>query len=456
MTAHVRFSDENAPLMGATGSKIRICQDQKQSSQSHSKIYDEIQKGLVILIFSGFGVLAREALSFLSSQSMMTFQSRNSAFETSNMIGTFIIGFLSLVPENIGHHLHVGLTVGFCGTLTTFTSFIWESISDDKPPTKTIDVNGETITVPVQDQMRRAGSVGLVLTNITSTMALCIVSWLVGRWIAETLHHLRVHKHLVSNPASLLDDVLIDDEVEDDDDDIAVKKAAAKAKAEGKKPLLRGYLSHVLFSLSLAGWLVCFVCTLVWPNWQIYDHVKFPPLPKDATQAEKDEVQNDHESATKYTYTLLLCFAFLGAYLRYILSLWLNPKRNGFFTGTFVCNMLAIVIICSFYVQDDVNRWGRYDCRPFRVAVEVGFCGALSTVSSFINDLFKGFKRSKDHAIEAQEKQDQTVIKSKLHKDYAAGYWAAFSPIVYCIATLACGVGIASIYHFGFGVHHKV
>ena len=114
------------------------------------------------------------------------------------------------------------------------------------------------------------------------------------------------------------------------------------------------------------------------------------------------------------------------------------------------CSYLKLVAL-DFYIQDDATRWGRYDWRQVRVAVEIGFCGALSTVSSFINDLFKGLKRSKDHAIEAQDQQDPVVIKSNRHKDYAAGYWAAFSPIVYCIATLGCGIGIECVFYFGFG-----
>lgn len=351
-------SGEHSPLMGmesAQCSKSKIGMSKGNvsfrkdgSSQEFKRnIYDEFEKCVVILIFSGFGVLAREGLTYISSKSMLTFQSRNSVYETSNMIGSFVIGFLSLIPEDIGHHLHLGLAVGFCGTLTTFTSFIWEAVTDETALTTTIHIGGAAVTVPERDQICRAGTTGLVLTNITTTMSLCIMSWLIGRWIAETLRNLRVHKHFVRNPAALLDDVLIDDDVVDDDDTTAKQSAINTSILKSNNKVLRGYLSFILFLLAFVGWCACFACTLVWPTWQIYNHVKFPSLPSIATQAERDAVQRDHDKATKYTYTLILAFAWVGAYLRYLISMWLNPKRNGFFWGTFVCNMLAVVVISS-------------------------------------------------------------------------------------------------------------
>ena len=65
-------------------------------------------------------------------------------------------------------------------------SFIWEAEADNKKRTVTVD----GVTMTAEDNIRRAGSVGLVLTNITTTLALCICCWLIGKWLAQTMKNL--------------------------------------------------------------------------------------------------------------------------------------------------------------------------------------------------------------------------------------------------------------------------
>ena len=83
----------------------------------------------------------------------------------------------------------VGVTVGFCGSLTTFSSFIVEAIQH--PST----------TPPYYN------SFGLAATKIWNTSVGCFCSWLIGRWIAQTMKNQELHKAIL-NDNVLTDDVI--------------------------------------------------------------------------------------------------------------------------------------------------------------------------------------------------------------------------------------------------------
>ena len=72
--------------------------------------------------------------------------------------------------------------------------------------------------------------------------------------------------------------------------------------------------------------------------------------------------------------------AVLGAWSRWLLSIWLNPEPNAFPLGTFAANMIGAYLI-GFLVA-----WisSHPDWPPFvRLALITGFLGALTTFSSF-------------------------------------------------------------------------
>lgn len=84
-----------------------------------------------------------------------------------------------------------------------------------------------------------------------------------------------------------------------------------------------------------------------------------------------------------------------GAILRYLLSK-LNQRKpftGKFPIGTFVANMGASLIIAGMYVAQrrPVNGIGALRCNAL-YAVQQGFCGCLSTVSTFVVEL-RGMKR---------------------------------------------------------------
>ena len=165
-----------------------------------------------------------------------------------------------------------------------------------------------------------------------------------------------------------------------------------------------------------------------------------------------------------------------GAWLRYVLGMLLNPKENGFFYGTFAANMIAVTCLALF------NRYGE-DWNAWGYALEEGFCSDLSTVSTFINDVFKGFSRASEAEQKAREKVEQERAgeptqeerdeqsAKKSHEEetanarrasvvqrgfitthrYFAGYWPALSPIVYIFTTIGVGCGIVAAIYFTSG-----
>ncbi|KAF8534288.1 CrcB-like protein-domain-containing protein [Trichophaea hybrida] len=81
-------------------------------------------------------------------------------------------------------------------------------------------------------------------------------------------------------------------------------------------------------------------------------------------------------------------FAPLGVYTRFWISRILNPRVKAFPVGTFCCNMFATVVLAGMGVGR--ARHGGIGCGVMK-GLEDGFCGCLSTVSTFAVEL-KGLR----------------------------------------------------------------
>jgi CrcB protein len=85
--------------------------------------------------------------------------------------------------------------------------------------------------------------------------------------------------------------------------------------------------------------------------------------------------------------TFSLIFAPFGAWLRFVLSKYLNPISLEFFYGTFVANVLGSVISGSIFdVMVSLRNLPKLQCASLW-AVVYGFCGSLSTISTFVNEI---------------------------------------------------------------------
>ncbi|KAF5667673.1 Camphor resistance [Fusarium denticulatum] len=82
-----------------------------------------------------------------------------------------------------------------------------------------------------------------------------------------------------------------------------------------------------------------------------------------------------------------LAFAPAGCILRFYLSIHLNNKTSAFPLGTFAANMIGTLLLSSIWdIQRSSVGGGRLSCQAQQGIID-GFCGCLTTVSTWINEL---------------------------------------------------------------------
>lgn len=90
--------------------------------------------------------------------------------------------------------------------------------------------------------------------------------------------------------------------------------------------------------------------------------------------------------AYRHQATAALLFCYPGALLRHVLGIKLNPIRKGFPLGTFAANMIATVIIGITHTLQHRSPSSKMvtplSCVMLQALAD-GFCGCLSTVSTF-------------------------------------------------------------------------
>ena len=288
--------------------------------ESHTqRVLKHLEVMLSIGLFAGFGVVSRIYLgkATLHGQSVddalanvpgnpANFNGLVSTVLTANILGTMLIGIMSDVPTDMKHQVHTGIAVGFCGSLTTFSSWIHEAVT----------TTGEN-------------SFGLVMTKLLVTLCVTLVSWLIGRYISETI------SNILKGRRTMADDIFQDPIAADDvvDSPSSIKKVE---KIEKKHPdRWKNRIASTLFFVALAGWISMVTVWFVLGG---------------------DDKLNEEN---KYDIGMSVLFGIPGAYLRYLLSIWLNPKENGFFYGTFVANMLAVLCLSLLdRYADSWDAWG--------------------------------------------------------------------------------------------------
>lgn len=86
------------------------------------------------------------------------------------------------------------------------------------------------------------------------------------------------------------------------------------------------------------------------------------------------------------TATLALVFAPVGCLLRYYASMWLNGRNPAFPLGTFAVNVFGTAVLGMAWDLQHVPIGGVIGCQVLQ-GIEDGFCGCLTTVSTWVSEL---------------------------------------------------------------------
>lgn len=110
--------------------------------------------------------------------------------------------------------------------------------------------------------------------------------------------------------------------------------------------------------------------------------------------------KNTHINSNYRYWTFSLMISPIAVYIRYWISRWFNtlPGWKGKFPlGTFICNLSATIILAILVIlqrggniagnNNNGIRKGHIQCDVIR-AFQDGFCGTLSTISTFISELY--------------------------------------------------------------------
>jgi len=225
--------------------------------------------------------------------------------------------------------LYIGLATGFCGCFTSFSSFIRDvflAMSNDLPtPLNHPDDYGRPTASTTATVHRNGGySFMALLAVIITTIALCISGLYIGAHIA-----------IASEPL--------------------IPSLPFK--------FCRKILDRVAVFLAWGCWLGA-IFLAIWPP----------------------DRHNDPPEIWRGRAVFALVFAPLGCLGRFYASLYLNGKIASFPLGTFAVNILGTAVIGMSYDLQHAPLGGVVGCQVMQ-GIEDGFCGCLTTVSTWVSEL---------------------------------------------------------------------
>jgi fluoride ion exporter CrcB/FEX len=315
-----------------------------------------------LLFFSILGTLARlgtQWITFYPGAPLTT------PVIWANMAGSLVMGFLAedlrlfrthdrsgrigdLEPEIVDKAAHlkakktiplyIGLTVGFCGSFTSFSSFARDfflALSNDLPAPI---YHPASLTTPSSTVDRHAGySFEAVVGVMASTLALSLGGLMVGSHLAL---------------------------------------AGRKSTPSIPPFLTRKLLDPIMIILGWGCWLGA-ILLVIWP----------PDRPAGPASRAREVWRGEVLFA--------LVFAPLGCLLRYYASLRLNGLVAAFPLGTFAVNMFGTAVESMCYDIQHVGvgarvlaqiGGGRVGCQVLQGVMD-GFCGCLTTVSTWVLEI---------------------------------------------------------------------
>ena len=244
--------------------------------------------------------------------------------------------------------LYIGLATGFCGSFTSFSSFI-RDIFFALSNSLIVPVS-QTSSGPINPSsaVSRTGGYDFMalVAVIILTLTLCLGGLQCGAHIAIGLE-----PFTPSIPFYV-----------------------------GRK-----FIDRIVVVLAFGAWLGAAFLS-IWP----------PDRPGGSTDAHTSWLQETWRGEVIYA----LVFAPLGCLLRFYLSLRLNGRIASFPLGTFTANMFGTAMLGMFYVLQHASLGGTsaglvgggvIGCQVLQGLMD-GFCGCLTTVSTWVSEL-KGLRR---------------------------------------------------------------
>ena len=232
---------------------------------------------------------------------------------------------------------YVGVTVGFCGSFTSFSSFIRDvflALSND--------LNTASISSMTMTSVPRVRSDGY---SVMAVLGVLIVEITVSLGALSCGAHMATFLHPFADSASSID--------------------------------LEKHLDGLAIVFGWGAWIGANIMAV---------------LPPDRSNSSKETWRSQVLFA--------LVFAPAGCFVRFWLSLWLNGKNKSFPLGTFMANTMGTLVLGMCYALQHITLpsssrsvgGGLVGCAVLQ-GIQDGFCGCLTTVSTWVLEL-KGLRRS--------------------------------------------------------------
>ncbi|KAL8970850.1 MAG: hypothetical protein Q9183_001331 [Haloplaca sp. 2 TL-2023] len=355
------INNEVVPEHAGSSSHSATAPQQEKSSASPrhnrpvSRFLTEIYTVSHLIFFSILGTLARLGLQALTTYPGAPVQT---AVLWANVAGSLLLGFLaedrqffsSWNPSPTRPHeqcsntpkqhvafnkktipLYIGLSTGFCSSLTSFSSFIRDAFLALANALPVPVSHTAPSPIDLSSTIHRNGGYSFLalLAVIITTVSLSLSALMLGAHLA-----LAVEPHF---------------------------------RPSLSPPLCR-VLDRIITFLAWGCWLGAIMMT-IWPP---------------------------HHS-WRGTALFAIVFAPLGCLVRFYISLHLNGKIKAFPMGTFVVNLLGTAMLGMFYDLQHSNLGnhgiggGVLGCQALQ-GMQDGFCGAATTVSTWVAEL-RGLRR---------------------------------------------------------------
>jgi fluoride ion exporter CrcB/FEX len=276
--------------------------------ENSTQIHREVHQLLILAFFAIFGALARVGIIKLTTYP----GSYLSGVVWANFSSCLIMG-LAVASENAWIYdqpknntkLYVGITTGFCGTFSSFSSMV-------------LDIFLQSIDMElVSHESYPNGGYGIMecLSVVITQMGLSISGFHLGRHMIHFYDPPFHHIHTLEN---------------------------------------------ILAVAGVLAW-IAVICLMAVSSWRAW------------------------------CFTALI--APIACWMRYYVSLWLNPKNKQFPFGTFTVNIIAVTVLAVvvLLMRGKLKEGGQIvtselSCQILQ-GLDDGFCGTLSTVSTFVVEL---------------------------------------------------------------------